>query len=88
MSETNTADVNIVNGTSRPASQGRKAPRTPRVHTMVGGALFVGVALLGLRMGGVVAPLSGPAVLWSVVAFGALLIIGAILAAVIRVARR
>jgi hydrogenase/urease accessory protein HupE len=66
----------------------RAAHRRPRFHTIVWGAILVGVALLALRLGRVDAPFSGPAVLWSIVAFGGLLIIAAVLASIIRFARR
>jgi hydrogenase/urease accessory protein HupE len=69
-----------------PASP-RPQRRRPRVHTIVWGAILVGIALIGLRLGRVDAPFSGPAVLWSVVAFGGLLILAAVLAAIIRLAR-
>ena len=88
MNDTGTGSANGEGGNGDPAASGRRMHRPPRIDTIVGGALFVGVALLGMRVGADVAPLSGPAVLWSVVGFGGLLVLAAVLAAILRGARR
>jgi hydrogenase/urease accessory protein HupE len=62
--------------------------RQPRAATIVWGAILVGAALLGLRLGAPGVPLANLSVLWSVVAFGGVLVLAAIIAAILRVARR
>jgi hypothetical protein len=64
--------------------------RTPRKHARVGtivwGAILVGIAvfaILILTSG----PLTPTALLWSVVGFGALLLVAALIAAIVRAAR-
>ncbi|MEJ1229803.1 MAG: hypothetical protein WDM88_02830 [Galbitalea sp.] len=57
-----------------------------RIGTIVWGAILVGIAVFALiaLLGG---PLSPTAVLWSVVGFGAALLIAAVVAAIVRAAR-
>jgi predicted lysophospholipase L1 biosynthesis ABC-type transport system permease subunit len=60
--------------------------RPPRIGTIVWGAILAGVAALALILilGG---PLSSTAILWSVVGFGAVLVLAAVAAGVVRAAR-
>jgi choline-glycine betaine transporter len=60
--------------------------RPTRIGTIVWGAILVGVAVLALILilGG---PLSSAAILWSVVGFGLLLVVAAVIAGVVRAVR-
>ncbi len=71
--------------TTTPASQ--KTHRRTRVGTIVWGAILVGVAVFALiaLLGG---SLGGAAILWSVVGFGGLLILAAVVVAIVRWALR
>ena len=60
--------------------------RQVRVGTIVWGAILVGVAVLAILVL-TTGPLTGTSVLWSVVGFGALLLVAALAAAIVRAAR-
>ncbi|HEY4267182.1 MAG TPA: hypothetical protein VGM94_03215 [Galbitalea sp.] len=60
--------------------------RHVRVGTIVWGAILVGIAVFAILVL-TTGPLTGAAVLWSVVGFGALLLIAALVAAIVRAAR-
>jgi hypothetical protein len=61
--------------------------RAPRIRTIVWGAILVGIAVFSI-LAIFAGPLGPAALLWSVVGFGSLLVIAALLAVVIRAARR
>ena len=60
--------------------------RPARIGTIVWGALLVGIAVFSL-LAILAAPLSSIALLWSIVGFGALLLISALVAAIVRTVR-
>lgn len=60
--------------------------RQVRVGTIVWGAILVGIAVLAILVL-TTGPLTGTSVLWSVVGFGALLLVAALIAAIVRAAR-
>lgn len=59
--------------------------RRTRIHTIVWGAILVGIAVLALMVlaGGSFGPM---AVLWSLIGFGALLVLAAVVTAIVRAA--
>jgi hypothetical protein len=61
--------------------------RPPRIRTIVWGAILVGIAVFSI-LAIFAGPLGPTAALWSVVGFGGLLVIAALLAVIIRAARR
>jgi hypothetical protein len=68
---------------STPATQ----RRSPRIRTIVWGAILVGIAVFSI-LAIFAGPLGPTAALWSVVGFGGLLVFAALLAVIIRAARR
>jgi uncharacterized membrane protein len=61
--------------------------RAPRIRTIVWGAILVGIAVISI-LAIFAGPLGSAAVLWSIVGFGGLLVIAALLAVIVRAARR
>jgi hypothetical protein len=61
--------------------------RSPRIRTIVWGAILVGIAVFSI-LAIFAGPLGPAAVLWTIVGFGGLLVIAALLAVIIRAARR
>ncbi|MDQ1544599.1 MAG: hypothetical protein QOK08_2237 [Actinomycetota bacterium] len=61
--------------------------RSPRIRTIVWGAILVGIAVFSI-LAIFAGPLGPAAVLWSIVGFGGLLVIAAVLAVIVRAARR
>ncbi len=84
---TNADDTTTEQATAVPVAPAtNSARRRARVDTIVWGAILVGVAAFAILIlaGG---PLTSTAVLWSVVGFGALLLVAALVAAIVRAAR-
>jgi hypothetical protein len=69
-----------------PVAQAPRPRRQVRVGTIVWGAILVGIAVFAILIL-TTGPLTGTAVLWSVVGFGALLLVAALVAAIVRAAR-